>query len=354
MRRRFVLRMVAVTAALVAPNAVGLAASGRGAVTIMSNADFLTCGCVTGGNGSLASPYVIGPYQIGSPSSGGWAVKVADVTDSFTVTGVSIGYNDPKPFDPVIWLSDVNTPSTIVSNIDANNDGTGVRLDNSSHVTLDSLNINKGNGPGIVLNGSSYVSVANSKLKATAVGQPQPTEDGLHAVDSSHLQIGGVAACPNNSICNSFDYDSGFGVYLQNTNYVTIDHASANADDTGGFVLDGLNTFNVTLTNSTAQAGGPICISVNGTKTSSGYISDLQGGVLLINGAHDNAILNDAIGADVGYSIGTGGNGFFANPCTNQHQPFSPIETPMGPGNIFTGTCYATTDIANLPPNPCK
>jgi hypothetical protein len=43
-------------------------------------------------------------------------------------------------------------------------------------------------------------------------------------------------------VCNTFDYDSGWGVYLQNTHDVTIDNASANADDTGGFVLDGSKT----------------------------------------------------------------------------------------------------------------
>jgi hypothetical protein len=62
--------------------------------------------------------------------------------------------------------------------------------------------------------------------------------------------------------------DHGWGVYLKNTQTVTIDNASANADDTGGYVLDGSS--NVTLENSTSEARGPICISLSGAKQDSG------------------------------------------------------------------------------------
>ena len=52
---------------------------------------------------------------------------------------------------------------------------------------------------------------------------------------------------------------------------------------------------------------------------------------------------------------GIGRNGFFADPCTNSNQPFSPAEAPMGSGNTFTNVCYSATDIAILePPQPGK
>jgi hypothetical protein len=69
--------------------------------------------------------------------------------------------------------------------------------------------------------------------------------------------------------------------------------------------------------------------------------------VLLVNGSHDNAIHDDRFVA-VGNSIGSGGNGFFANPCTNSFQPFSPAEAPMGSGNTFTNVCYSSTDITGI------
>lgn len=349
------------------------AAGGRGPVTITSNADFGKCGCVTSGNGTAASPYVIGPYQIASPSSaasGGYAVKVSGITStSFEITGISIGYNDTTPSHPVIWLSgDSGTASApiLISNIDANNDGTGVRIDNSSYVSLNDLNINKMNGGGLVLNGASYISLSNSKLKATSDRQLPSTHaaDGLYAVNSSNLSIGGVAACPKSQVCNSFDYDSGWGIYLQNVSNSLVDYATANADDTGSIVLD--NSSGVTVENTTAEAGGPICVTLNGAKVPTGYAldsTDLQGGLFLVNGSSNDSILNDSFAANLGISMGSGGNGFYFNPCLNADTPFPALDSPpgsfvegvMGSGNVFSGTCYDTSNIPGLPPsNHCK
>lgn len=71
---------------------------------------------------------------------------------------------------------------------------------------------------------------------------------------------------------------------------------------------------------------GPICITLSGQKTHTGYYADLQGGLRLVNGSHDNAIRGDQFAADKGYAIGSAGNGFFADPCTRANQPFSPVE----------------------------
>jgi hypothetical protein len=198
---------------------------------------------------------------------------------------------------------------------------------------------------------SHYVYSSNSKLKATADRQ-QP-HHGLYALDSDHLWIGGIAACPRSRVCNTFDYDTGWGVYLDHTNYVKIDQASANADDTGGFILD--DSSYVEVGNSTAEAEGPICITLDGAKYFTGYHTDMQGGVLLVNGSHDDAIHDLRIAA-TGVGIGSGGNGFFFDPCQNVVIPFSPVESPMGNKNSFTNDCFnSSNDIAALPPkNPCK
>jgi hypothetical protein len=154
MHRRFLL-LASVVIALIAAAVLGAGpatASSRGAITITSNAGFASCGCVTAGTGSASNPYVIGPFAIATPSGGtsGWAVKVDNsgggVTAFFTISGISAGYNDTNPTDPVIWLVKVTNPTTI-SSISANNDGTGIELDSSANITLDNLNINKGNGP---------------------------------------------------------------------------------------------------------------------------------------------------------------------------------------------------------------
>ena len=333
------------------------------AITITSNADFTAvgssagCACVTAGSGTAADPYVIGPWAISAPSRGthGWGIRVDNsgggVTDSFVISGISVNYSGVPFTDPTIQLMDVNNPSgTTIMNVSANEDGRGVELDASSHVTLDQLSFNKMTGNALFIKRSSYVTLSNSKLKSTADGQVPHNADGLYALDSSHLSIGGVLACPGSQICDTFDYDTGWGVYLQNTSYVTIDHASANADDTGGYILD--NASYVDLGNSTAEAGGPICITLNGQKTPTGYVpTDLQGGLLLINGSSNNTIHDDQFVQHT-MSIGSGGNGFYGNPCTKTQQPFSPAEAPMGPNNSFLNLCYFNNDIG-LPPNPC-
>jgi hypothetical protein len=303
---------------------------------------------------------VIGPWAITAPSGGssGWAIKVDNasgaVTSSFTISGISANYSGVPFTDPVIVLAYVNNPAgTTVSNVTANEDGRGVELDWSSYINLDQLSFNKMIGNTLFFNGASHVTLSNSKLKATADGQVPHNSDGLYAVNSAYLSIGGVPACPHSQICNSFDYDSGWGVYLQNTHDVTIDAASANADDSGGYVLD--NAWNVDLGNSTSQADGPICINLNGQKTHTGYYTDMQGGLLLVNGSHDNVIHNDQFAANKGYDIGSGGNGTFFDPCARASQPYGPVEAPMGSNNTFTGVCYSATDIASLEPaQPCQ
>ena len=366
MRRILIVTAIAIAAPLGLP-AIASAGSGQhAAITITSNADFTApsaatgCACVTSGSGTAASPYVIGPWSISAPSGGtsGWAIKVDNsgggVTSAFAITGITPNYSGVPFTDPFIQLVDVSNPAgTTISNISANGDGRGVELDSSSYVSMDQLSFNKMTGNALFVNGSSHITLSNSKLKSTADGQVPHNADGLYAVNSAYLSIGGVAACPKAQTCNTFDYDTGWGIYLQNTHDVTIDHASNNADDTGGFVLD--DAWNVTLGNSHAQAGGPICITLNGGKTFTGYHTDMQGGLLLVNGSHNNVIHDDQFAANVGVSIGSGGNGFFANPCTNQNEPFSPAEAPMGANNTFSNVCYMNTDIASLePPQPCK
>jgi len=76
-------------------------------------------------------------------------------------------------------------------------------------------------------------------LRATCDVCTPHTGDGIHAVNSSNLQVGTGPDCPANGPCNDVTYDDGIGIWLQDTHDVVIDHAMADADDTGGYVLDG-------------------------------------------------------------------------------------------------------------------
>ena len=207
------------------------------------------------------------------------------MTADFTITGISANYTDTNASHPVIELSNVHpADSASVSKLSANDDGIGVKIESSSNITLSSVSVNKMNGAGLEIRKSMNITSINGKYKATSDEVPFHDADGVYAVESEKLWSGGVPRCPNNGICNTFDYDSGWGVYLKETKDVVIDNATANADDTGGYILDGAS--NVTLENSTGEAGGPICISLNGGKEPSGYFNTgLLGNLMLINGA---------------------------------------------------------------------
>jgi hypothetical protein len=368
--------LAVVVAAAFAGGPTGTASAGGGsahkAITITSNADFTTCNCVTGGSGIAADPYVIGPWTIKSPSggaSGGWSVKVDNstgaVTAFFTIVGITSAYDDTNPSDPDIWLVDVTNPTTISSGRNsstttgANATGIGVRLDDSSHITLDGLSYNKSYGPGVSINDSSSVSIDNSKFKA--VNDHRPDGDGVYAVNSSNIRVGLSSTCPTNRACNDTTYDDGFAYDLVNTHDVVINNAIAQSNDTGGYLLDGANTYNVTIKNSTASGLGPICSKEDiGVKHNTGYFSDLQGGLMLVNGAHDNTFSNLSIqlsGAKPLPSIGSGGNGFYQDACAGWVSvPFSPVESAAGSGNTFTHVCYSVpTNYPGLPPSAtCK
>jgi hypothetical protein len=70
---KLALMVVPVTAAalLAVPAPMGVADSSQhAAITITSNAGFVSCHCVTAGTGTAADPYIIGPCTITSPSDG--------------------------------------------------------------------------------------------------------------------------------------------------------------------------------------------------------------------------------------------------------------------------------------------
>ena len=287
---------------------------------------------------------MIGPWTITAPSAGGWAVKVDNskgkVTKFFNLSGISVGYNDPNRDNPLVWLVKVTNP-TSVTNLTANQDGTGVRLDSVANVSLDGITVNLMNGMGVIVNASTNVSIVNSKLKAF--------DGGFEAENSSKLYIG--ASCKASPACNEFTYDDGRGVWLHNTHDVVINSLTAAAEDTTAIYLDGTGTYNVDIGNSTANASGSICPQGQGP---TGLHVDTDGGIRLVNGAHDNTIHDVTARGNVAMDIASGGDGFWLNPCTGVKEPISPTTAPMGDNNRFANLCYSATNIAGLPASTCK
>ena len=113
----------------------------------------------------------------------------------------------------------------------------------------------------------------------------------------------------------------------------------------------------MTLENSTAEAGGPICISLNGGKEPSGYFNTpLMGNMMLIDGSNNNTMVNDTFNGFApanGFDIAGTPNTVYSNVCTGAVTTFPPGNS-MGTGNTFSNICYSTSnDVANLPRSTC-
>src|SRR6516162_141612 len=63
-------------------------------IVIQSDADFNTCACVTGGEGSLANPFVIGPWTINSTSGAAVLVDGLTLTKSFVIVKLNAAGNN--------------------------------------------------------------------------------------------------------------------------------------------------------------------------------------------------------------------------------------------------------------------
>ena len=312
------------------------------AITISSNADFVTCNCVTGGSGTATDPYVIGPWTIPAPSSGGWALKInnssGSVTAYFRVARLNSTYDDLNTAHSVVWIVQV-TRQTSIANVTASFDGVGVRLDSDANVSLSGLELNRMQGDAVLVNSSTNVSIVNSKLKSE--------QSGFHAENSSFIEIG--AGCK--SACDDWTYDNWRGVWLHNTHDVTARYLTTAAEDTTAMYLDGSGTYDVDIGNSTANSSGSICET--GSEGATGLVTDTDGGIRLVNGAHDNYIHDVTAHGNVAMDIASGGDGYWLNPCTGERVQ-TPTTAPMGPGNRFANLCYSVTNIRGLPPSTCK
>jgi len=313
------------------------------AITISTNADFATCACVTGGLGTASDPYVIGPWTIPAESAGGWALKVDNssgaVTAYFRVAGIVTTYDDLDTAHSVVWIVKV-TRQTSIENVTASFDGVGIRLDSDANVSLNGLELNRLEGDGVQVNSSTNISIVNSKLKTE--------QSGFHAENSSFIQIG--VGCK--SACNDWTYDNWRGVWLHNTHDVTARYLTTAAEDTTAMYLDGSYTYNVDIGNSTANSSGSICET--GHVGATGLVTDTDGGIRLVNGAHDNYIHDVTAHGNVAMDIASGGDGFWLNPCTGLQVQISPTTAGMGGGNRFANLCYSLTNIPTLPPSTCK
>jgi hypothetical protein len=328
----------------------------HGPIQIVSDSDFTQTNGVIAGTGTTIDPYIIGNWQIKNLSNG-YGIKVDNsegkITKSFKMQCIQSNFDQIQSSGTkLIWIVNIHSP-TIISDIQGNSLDApgviGVELDNSSNIILDSLSLNRIGKHAVLLQYSDHISIFRSKLKADG--------DGLRAENSHHLIIGSLCNLYKGTDCNEFTYDDEKGIWLQNSHDVLIQYTITSADDSGGIVVDGKNSYNVSIFNGTASGNGPICRTnpSTGNREPTGVKIDFIAGIAIINGAHDVNIKDYTIQGDAHYGIMNGGDGKYLNPCTRTVENLLPM-TPKGGNNLdLNGNCYSTQfGFDPQPTNSCK
>jgi Right handed beta helix region len=348
-----VLSTLVLTAAPQAAAAVNCNVEPHGPILIARDADFTAANGVVSGSGTAKDPFLIANLQL-KDLSPGFGLKIDNskgkITKFFNIDCVQSNWTNAPPKGAIlVSIANVHT-ATKISRVDANSGEAGgsvaIRVDGSSFIVLDNESIDKFGSDGVQLNAADHITVIDSKLKAFG--------NGLTITGSHDITVGQTCNLASGSGCNDFTYDDGRGIFLHDSYNVLVQYTITAADDTGGILLDGSGTYNVTLLNGDATANGPICPAGSPT----GLITDTEAGIAVTNGAHDIAVHGYSIqangnGAGGFFDIMNGGNGLWMNPCTFAITKLH--ATPPGGANLdFSGNCYHFEFGFNpVPPSTC-
>jgi hypothetical protein len=382
-------------------------------LVIQSDADFVSCGCVSGGTGSKADPYVVGPLSINNVTGTAVSIDGMNLTKSFQLVNLTISGNGAATNQGVV-LNHINPNGTqdIVAEVIGNQTsiqtvGVGIVVENSSYVTLDGGGENP-DGPGVLSKGagtinkavsgsidlenSSYVTVKGWQMSASGAS-PAPdwiTLDpslpfwgvgGVRMFGVNHSTIDHNAA--NN--CTSVSYSvfnsshntisNNTGDYPFVTNFILTDGSSYNIVTnnqfgTGDFInflvadpLPGTPTLNTygpshdnVLSGNFSNANGP-----TGSEIKNHLAPAFLGGIVILNGAYNNTITGNTV------TQGSGSGLTWAQAVPDNQTPIGVVTEPPtlhcnvtasegggGPlnlnGNVWSGNTFKTAD--SCIPNP--
>ncbi len=311
----------------------------HGPILVSSDRDFTAANGVVSGSGTSTDPFLFNNLQLNDLTPG-FGLKVDNskgtITKFFNINCIQSTFTDAPPSGSIlVWLLNVHT-STTVSQVNANSGrsagSAGIRVESSSSITLDSENLNKFAADGIALISSDHITVTNSKSKALT--------NGVLVQDSHDIQIGQPCSLSAGTGCNEFTYDDGWGVRVVNSFNVTIVGTKGNANDTGGFLLNGAGTHNVQITGSQADGTGDVCPATT-FPASTGEKVDYMAGLAIINGAHDINVKSSTFQGNTHFSMENGGDTMWFNACTGFFEVIQKKGTPGGGANLdVNGNCY--------------
>lgn len=352
------------------------ASTNAGNIAIRSNADFASCSCVSGGDGSSSNPYVISGLLLISQNGPGILVDNSQgkITKYFVITADTInGGNGPATNYPGIEFISVNGLGKITGAKNTiNGNQYGVLLVNSYNILIDGVSnsngatINNNGVDGVAIVGGGSNTISNIQVNHNGIGIPEDFVTGGVGIT--------LNSTSNNVIKNvvlSEDAMAGLTLFGSSSNLIS--GISVHYPDFYAAIIDG-GTGN-TLSGNTLQTGdylglwlrdstsGNQILSNNissngptGKETTDGIAPYFTSGLYISSGASNNVVKNNILLADSGSSIiqdnGNIVNGItkpiqnnnLFNDPTSGNEPVSPVfpSGPAGTGNTFCGNTVKT------------
>lgn len=327
---------------LVLPGIARAAQDAHAPITIASDTDFASCGCVVSGAGTTSNPYVIGPLTISNGPGVAVLIDGTNLTKSFILNNLTIAGNGSQTSRGIV-LRNINGISAAVTGKQTSIQTTeiGVSVLNSSNVVLNgggdnakgpgisstgAGTINKNFGGAIDVENSSNVTIHGWQLSANG-SDNSPDWVGL-SPDVSYWGVGGIrlyntthSTIYNNAANN--DTDVSFSLFHSSndtvrantadypfTSNVMVADGSTNdtitgndlgtADFIGVLIADPLPgtpafttygaTHDISVSNNFDHSDGP-----TGNEIRAGIAPSFSGGIVILNGTYNNTVTNNNI-----------------------------------------------------------
>ncbi len=357
--------LLASTSVVMVGHGASLTGGNHAPISIMNNADFITCQCVMSGSGGASDPYTIGPWTIMATSNSP-GVLLQGVTKFFKLDHITVhGTGQADGID----IFNVNPP--LDSNgqpqdkiLAVNLDGTanGIYIKNSSGILVKGDSINNSFLWGLQLEGShdntiTFMTFAHNGLKNPAshpvtsevmkifLGQEfwggvlflKSHDNHLtHSELSEDAYAGFVLVNSNSNVLQDLHsrYPDYFGGVLQSSSNNNITRISMQTADFVGLLIRGGSSNRVE--NSTFSANGPI-----GPETMGKIVPYFISGIYLGWGTHDNRMTQDQSNS------GNTGPGLLVDNGTIINPVQSPVQT-LNPFNNILGNDLGTVPVGSM------
>lgn len=414
MKRLTPLAIVALAAILVAglflarAGVVHAGSGGHAPIHIQSDSDFTSCSCVSSGNGTTSSPYIIGPLTINNVNGVAVSIDGTNLTKSFELLNLTIAGNSTST-DTGIVLNHINPGGSqaivaevygVQTSIQTNN--VGILVENSNYVTLDGAGenpkglgvsetgagtINKNLSGAIDVENSSHITIKGWQM-STNGGDFNPNwktlDPGIQSWGVGGVRFFGVtnSTIDHNAANNDTDvsyslFDSSHNTISNNTadypftmNYLITDGSSyntltGNEGSTGDFIglmvadpLPGsstLQTYGSThdniITGNIIHTDGPIGNELSPVDITPAFL----GGVVVLNGTYNNQITNNqtwgSFGSDLAWAQAVPDNNSAIGVVTYPPTLHCNVTASEGGGgvanhngNVWTGNTFQTID----------